>query len=123
MSLSVCQWVYLSSGSLLLGVRLDLLSSCSVLSTTIFFFFCLECGSWGRMSYVGVGVSPGNVPVYHNTDVKLVDRSVRVAELVLRSVICALGVLAAVLVGTDTQVKEIFKIQKKARFTDMKALV
>jgi hypothetical protein len=38
-------------------------------------------------------------------------------------VICALGVLAAVLVGTDTQVKEIFSIQKKARFTDMKALV
>ncbi|KAE7995249.1 hypothetical protein FH972_000068 [Carpinus fangiana] len=75
------------------------------------------------MSYVGVGVSPGNVPVYHNTNVKLVDRSVRVAELVLRSVICALGVLAAVLVGTDTQVKEIFTIQKKARFTDMKALV
>jgi hypothetical protein len=75
------------------------------------------------MSYVGVGVSPGNVPVYHNTNVNLVDRSVRVAELVLRSVICALGVLAAVLVGTDTQVKEIFTIQKKARFTDMKALV
>lgn len=77
----------------------------------------------GRMSYLGVGVSPGNVPVYHSPNVKLLDRGVRVAELVLRCVICGLGVLAAVLVGTDTQVKEILTIQKKARFTDMKALV
>ncbi|KAB1221711.1 hypothetical protein CJ030_MR2G019938 [Morella rubra] len=75
------------------------------------------------MSYLGVGVSPGNVPVYHSPNVKLLDRGVRVAELVLRCVICGLGVLAAVLVGTDTQVKEILTIQKKARFTDMKALV
>lgn len=76
------------------------------------------------MSSLGVGVSPGNVPVHHNsTDVKVFDRRVRVAELVLRWVICALGILAAVLVGTDTQVKEIFSIQKKARFTDMKVLV
>lgn len=76
------------------------------------------------MSYLGVGVSPGNVPVYHGgTNLKVIDRRVRLAELVLRCVICCLGVLAAVLVGTDTQVKEIFSIQKKARFTDMKALV
>ncbi|XWS12950.1 hypothetical protein CRYUN_Cryun37aG0133800 [Craigia yunnanensis] len=75
------------------------------------------------MNYLGVGVSPGNVPVYHGTNLKVIDRRVRVAELVLRCVICGLSVLAAVLVGTDTQVKEIFSIQKKARFTDMKALV
>lgn len=75
------------------------------------------------MSYLGVGVSPGNVPVYHVTNVRLVDRRVRVAELVLRCVICGLGVLAVVLVGTDTQVREIFTIRKKARFVDMKALV
>lgn len=76
------------------------------------------------MSYLGVGVSPGNVPVYHGgTNLKVIERRVRLAELVLRCVICCLGVLAAVLVGTDTQVKEIFSIQKKARFTDMKALV
>lgn len=43
--------------------------------------------------------------------------------MVLRCVICGLGVIAAALVGTDTQVKEIFTIQKKAKFTDMKALV
>ncbi|GMP73462.1 hypothetical protein CsSME_00031215 [Camellia sinensis var. sinensis] len=42
------------------------------------------------MSYLGVGVSPGNVPVYH---------------------------------GTNLKVKQIFSIQKKAKFTDMKALV
>ncbi|XP_041025999.1 CASP-like protein 2B1 [Juglans microcarpa x Juglans regia] len=75
------------------------------------------------MSYLGVGVSPGNVPVYHGTNVKLIDKRVRVAELVLRCLICGLGVLAAVLVATDSQVKEIFSIRKKARFTDMKALV
>ena len=76
-----------------------------------------------NMSYLGVGVSPGTVPVYHGSNLKVVDRRVRLAELVLRFLICGLGVLAAVLVGTDTQVKEIFSIQKKAKFTDMKALV
>ncbi|GMI72668.1 CASP-like protein 2B2 [Hibiscus trionum] len=75
------------------------------------------------MSYLGVGVSPGNVPVYHGTNLKVIDRRVRLTELVLRCLICGLSVLAAVLVGTDTEVKEIFTIQKKARFTDMKALV
>ena len=75
------------------------------------------------MSYLGVGVSPGTVPVYHSTNLKVLDRRVRIAELVLRCVILGLGVLATVLVGTDTQVKEIFSFQKKAKFTDMKALV
>nr|XP_028943513.1 uncharacterized protein LOC103446803 isoform X1 [Malus domestica] len=75
------------------------------------------------MSYLAVGVSPGNVPVYHSTNLKVNDRRLRVAELVLRCLICGLGVVAAALVGTDTQVKEIFTVQKKAKFTDMKALV
>ncbi|KAL0398882.1 UNVERIFIED_CONTAM: CASP-like protein 2B1 [Sesamum radiatum] len=75
------------------------------------------------MSYLGVGVSPGNVPVYHGSNVKVIDRRVKVAELVLRCVICVLAILAAVLIGTDTQVREIFTIRKKAKFTDMKALV
>lgn len=75
------------------------------------------------MSYLGVGISPGNVPVSHSISVKVVDRRVRVAELVLRCVVCGLGVLAAVLVGTDSQVREFFSIRKKARYTDMKALV
>lgn len=75
------------------------------------------------MSYLGVGVSPGNVPVYHGSNLKAVDRKVRIAELVLRCLICGFGVLAAVLIGSDTQTKEIFSIRKIAKFTDMKALV
>lgn len=75
------------------------------------------------MSYLGVGVSPGNVPVYHGSNLKVVDRRVRIVELVLRCVVCGLAVLAAVLIGTDTQVKEIFTIRKEANFTQMKALV
>lgn len=75
------------------------------------------------MSYLGVGVSPGTVPVYHGINLKVLDRRVRIAELLLRCVILGLGVLAAILVGTDTQVKEIFSFRKKAKFTDMKALV
>jgi len=75
------------------------------------------------MSYLGVGVSPGNVPVSHGSNLKAVDRKVRIAELVLRCLICGFGVLAAVLIGSDNQTKEIFSIKKKAKFTDMKALV
>ncbi|KAJ1428660.1 Casparian strip membrane protein [Sesbania bispinosa] len=75
------------------------------------------------MSYLGVGVSPGTVPVYHNTSLKVLDRRIMITELVLRCVILGLGVLAAVLVGTDSQVREFFTIQKKAKFTDMKSLV
>ncbi|XP_010270196.1 PREDICTED: CASP-like protein 2B1 [Nelumbo nucifera] len=72
----------------------------------------------------GVGVSPGNVPVYHGDNLKaMIDRRVRLAEMVLRCLICGLGVLAAVLIGSDTQVREFFTIRKKAKFTDMKALV
>lgn len=76
------------------------------------------------MSYLGVGVSPGNVPVYHvSNDLKVIDRRVKLAELVLRCVICGLAILSSVLIGTDTQVKEFFTIRKRAKFTDMKALV
>ena len=75
------------------------------------------------MNYLGVGASPGTVPVYHSTDPKVLDRRVRVAELVLRCLILGLGILAAMLVGTDSEVHEIFSIQKKATFKDMKALV
>lgn len=75
------------------------------------------------MSYLGVGVRPGNVPVYHGTDLKMVDQRLRLAELILRTIICVLALVAVVLVTTDSQVQEIFTIQKKAKFTDMKALV
>ncbi|GFP80482.1 CASP-like protein 2b1 [Phtheirospermum japonicum] len=75
------------------------------------------------MSSLGVGVSPGNVPVYHGSNLKVIDRRVRLAELILRCLICGLAVLSAVLIGTDTQVREFFTIRKRAKFTDMKALV
>lgn len=52
-----------------------------------------------------------------------VDLRMRVTELILRTVICGLGLAAALLVATDTQVKQIFDIQKRAKFTDMKSLV
>lgn len=72
------------------------------------------------MSYLGVGVSPGNVA---GATMKLNDRKVRLTELILRCSVCALALVAAALIATDTQVKEIFTIQKKAKYTDMKALV
>lgn len=74
------------------------------------------------MSYLGVGVSPGNV-TGSSTKMTLIDRKVRVTELILRSLVCAFALVAAILVATDVQVREIFTIQKKAKFTDMKALV
>ncbi|KAL4585352.1 hypothetical protein LXL04_009971 [Taraxacum kok-saghyz] len=75
------------------------------------------------MSYLGVGVSPGTVPVYHGTDLRAVDRKVTLAELILRSVVCVLALASVLLVVTDSQVQEIFTIAKKAKFTDMKSLV
>lgn len=75
------------------------------------------------MSYLGVGISPGTVPVYHSTDMKVFDRKIRITELVLRCVILGLGVLAVVLIVTDSQVRVFFTLEKKAKFTDMKALV
>jgi len=74
------------------------------------------------MSYLGVGVSPGNVPG-STTKMKLIDRKVRITELILRCLVCVLALVAAILIATDVQVREIFMIQKKAKFTDMKALV
>ncbi|KAL5708136.1 hypothetical protein ACHQM5_018963 [Ranunculus cassubicifolius] len=70
-----------------------------------------------------LGVSPGNVPVYHGSNMKAVDRRLRILEVVLRCVICGLGALAAVLVGTDKQSKQIFSVEKTAQYTDMKALM
>ncbi|KZV27601.1 hypothetical protein F511_11604 [Dorcoceras hygrometricum] len=75
------------------------------------------------MSYVGVGVSPGNVPVYHGSNLKVIDRRVRLAEVGLRCLICALASISIILIVTDYEVKEIFTIRKEAKFTDMKAVV
>ncbi|XP_057962650.1 CASP-like protein 2B1 [Malania oleifera] len=71
-----------------------------------------------------VGVSPaGSAGAYSGGYQKVVDGRVRVAELTLRCLIFGLGVVAAVLVATDSQVRVIFSFHKKAKFTDMKALV
>uniref|UniRef100_A0A1J3GYW6 CASP-like protein n=1 Tax=Noccaea caerulescens TaxID=107243 RepID=A0A1J3GYW6_NOCCA len=71
-------------------------------------------------NYLGVGTGPVNAA---GTKTKLIDRKVRLTELILRCSVCALALIAALLIATDTQVKEIFTIQKKAKYTDMKALV
>lgn len=72
------------------------------------------------MSFLGVGISPRNVA---GTKMKLFDRKVRLAELILRCSVCALALVSALLIATDVEVREIFTIQKKAKYTDMKALV
>ncbi|KAL2473509.1 CASP-like protein 2B2 [Forsythia ovata] len=76
------------------------------------------------MSYLSIENSHGNnVPLSHGSNLKVIERRVRIAELSIRCLICGLAILAAVLIGTDTQVRVIFAFQKKAKFTDMKALV
>ncbi|KFK26539.1 hypothetical protein AALP_AA8G262200 [Arabis alpina] len=68
-------------------------------------------------------MSPGNVAVYHGSKMKVIDRRVRLTELLLRCSISCLSLLALILVVTDSQVKQIFTIEKKAKYTEMKALV
>lgn len=71
------------------------------------------------------GISPGNVAVHHGScNAKAaVEKRVKIAELVLRVLILGLGVVAAALIGLDSEVKVIFSITKKAKFTDLKSLV
>ncbi|KAF3532946.1 hypothetical protein DY000_02038947 [Brassica cretica] len=75
------------------------------------------------MSYLGVGISPGNVAVYHGGKMKVVDRRLRLTELLLRCSVTALAFLGLILIVTDTQVKKIFTIEKRAKYTNMKSLV
>ncbi|XP_008791870.1 CASP-like protein 2B1 [Phoenix dactylifera] len=65
--------------------------------------------------------NPWNVPVGGRW--KAVERKLRVGEVALRCVICGLAVLVAALVGTDTQTRRIVYLERKAKFTDMKASV
>ena len=83
--------------------------------------------SWGvcseNMSRLD-GVGPWNVPVHHhNGRWNSMDGRLRVGEVALRCLICGLAVLVAALVGTDTQAKTIVYLERKAKFTDMKASV
>ncbi|KAF3674842.1 CASP-like protein 2B1 [Capsicum annuum] len=75
------------------------------------------------MSYLGIGVSPGDVPVHHGNNMKKIDKRVKIAELILRCIILGLAVVGALLIGSDSEVKVIFSIKKEAKFTDMKVLV
>lgn len=75
------------------------------------------------MSYLGIGVSPGDVPVHHGNNLKVIEKRVRITELILRCLNLGLAVVGAVLIGTDSQVKVIFSVKKEAKFTDMKVLV
>jgi uncharacterized protein (TIGR01569 family) len=51
------------------------------------------------------------------------ERKAKTAEVALRALLCGLGALAAALVATDTQTRTFFSLQKKASYTDMKAMV
>ncbi|KAI4343208.1 hypothetical protein MLD38_027737 [Melastoma candidum] len=75
------------------------------------------------MSCPGIRVSPGTVSVHHGTASKASHRRVRVVELIIRCLMCGLAFVVAVLVGTDSHVREIFGNRKAATFTDMKALI
>ena len=54
---------------------------------------------------------------------KLIERKLKRTEVLLRCSATALALLALILIVTDTQVKKIFTIEKRAKYTDMKALV
>ncbi|KAJ4866498.1 CASP-like protein 2B1 [Raphanus sativus] len=68
-------------------------------------------------------MSPGNVAVFHGGKMKLIDRRLKLTELLLRCSATLLALLALILIVTNTQVKQIFTIEKRAKYTDMKALV
>ena len=51
------------------------------------------------------------------------DKRLKIGEVILRFAMLALALVAAIRVGTDTQTRTIFTIEKKAKFSDMKALV
>ncbi|KAG5070966.1 hypothetical protein JHK86_006177 [Glycine max] len=51
----------------------------------------------GENEYLGLGVSLGNVPMYHGTKLKVLDRKVRITELMLKCVSRSLRVVAIVL--------------------------
>lgn len=78
-----------------------------------------------RKKMSNLAAVPGKVPISHThvSNPMFSERRVRSLELVLRVLICALGSLSVFLIATDTQVRVIFTIQKKAKFTEMKALV
>ncbi|KAH0464070.1 hypothetical protein IEQ34_006856 [Dendrobium chrysotoxum] len=65
------------------------------------------------------------VQIYYSVkgETMALERKLRVGEMVLRLVVLGLGVTAVTLVGSASQVRRFFSLEKKARFTDMKVLV
>ncbi|KAL8137269.1 hypothetical protein V2J09_003270 [Rumex salicifolius] len=70
-------------------------------------------------------VSSFNVPVNHSRPKKPIvfEKRLRLAELILRVSICGSSALAALIVATDSQVREIFSVQEKATYRVMKSFV
>ncbi|XP_010434824.1 PREDICTED: CASP-like protein 2B1 [Camelina sativa] len=54
---------------------------------------------------------------------KLIDRRLRLTELLLRISISVLALLGLILIVTDSEVKLIFTIKKTAKYSDMKSVV
>ncbi|XP_048574583.1 CASP-like protein 2B1 [Triticum urartu] len=51
------------------------------------------------------------------------ERKIKVWELVLRCLVGGFGAVAAALVVTDSQTRNFFSLERRAKYTDMKALV
>ncbi|KAI0516443.1 hypothetical protein KFK09_009118 [Dendrobium nobile] len=65
------------------------------------------------------------VKIYYSVkgEAMALERKLRVGEMVLRLAVLGLGVTAVALVGSASQVRTFFSLEKKAKFTDMKVLV
>ncbi|KAJ3674010.1 hypothetical protein LUZ60_006002 [Juncus effusus] len=91
--------------NLLFGLLLDLIASCLSL---------LE----------GRELSKSNMAsCYEEEKMRAMERKVKLGEITLRCAAFAFGVIAVCLIGSDSEVQKFFSIDKKARFTNMKALV
>ncbi|XP_031491257.1 CASP-like protein 2B2 [Nymphaea colorata] len=75
------------------------------------------------MRSIDVVANAGNASACRPHALKVAEKRLKLTELVLRCVICGAGALVAVLVGTDTEVMEIFTLEKRAKFTDMRSLL
>ncbi|KAG0492689.1 hypothetical protein HPP92_006087 [Vanilla planifolia] len=72
----------------------------------------------------GSETSPGERQVYNlqAAEMMALERRLRVGELVLRLAVFGLGLAAAALIASDSQVRTIFSMEKRASFTNMKVL-
>lgn len=90
--------------------------------------FVFVSGPFNLVAVVGemsssTGIRLVNVPVFYGSSAKVGDRRLKIAEVALRFVIIGFEVLSATLMGSDPQVRQIFTVEKRAKFTDMKTRV